>query len=85
MKKYKHYIDDVRGEVLPTFTNSTWWWCVGGGWGVGVAVIFSYICRLGPFFFFLGWGGGVQNLEFQYIYIYIYIFFFFWGGGGSEK
>ena len=36
-------------------------------------LIFSYIRRLRPFFFFLG--GGVQNFEFH----------LFWGGGGVRK
>ena len=33
--------------------------------GEGGTMIFSYIRRLGPFFFL---GGGVQNFEFQYIF-----------------
>ena len=54
-----------------------------GLWAQGGTLIFSYICRLGPFL-------GVQNLEFQlfiyylFFYFFIFLFFFFLGGGGGS-
>ena len=41
----------------------------------GDTLIFSYIPRLGSFFW------GVKNFEFHYLNF----FFFFWGGGGVRK
>ena len=53
----------------------------GGGGGGGGTLLFSYICRFGPFF------GGFKILNFNYFFFYLFIyfyfiFFFFLGGGG---
>ena len=65
--------------ALPGHTHSFLWFLSQAGWGS--TLIFSYIRRLGPFFF-LG-GGGSKFLNFNIFRVFrIFFFSFFFLGGG---
>ena len=63
-------------DFLISYENEISWSANPFTRGGGGTLIFSYIRRLGSFFFFL-----FQKFELQFFFIFIFYFFFFFGGG----